>query len=144
MTGIPVNSFDDPALLVIQGLKKRFADDSRGFNGIRISALKDESAAPKQPKYELTVSTRGGRDYENGTLRDVGISVLVFAPKDAYGEANNLAEVVCEYLRSLVAFGTIKYVTLENTGTHIKNPGSQQLRQITATVRVQANKTTLY
>lgn len=144
MIGIPVNSFDDPSLLVIQGLKKRFADDNKGFDGIKISALKDESAAPNQPKYELTVSLRGGRDYENGILRDCGISILAFAPSDAYGEANNLASIVCEYLMSLVAFGTIKYVTLENTGTHIQNPGTQQLRQITATVRVQANKTTLY
>jgi hypothetical protein len=144
MTGIPVSTFDDPELVVIKGLKKRFADDGRGFTGIRISALKDESATTEQPKYELTVSLRGGRDYENGTLRDVGISILAFAPNDAYGDANRLAEVVCEYLKSLVALGTIKYVTLENTGTHINNPGEQQLRQITATVRVQASKTTLY
>lgn len=139
---IPVNSFDDPVLVVIQGLKQRFTDDSRGFDGIRISTLKDEAETENQPKYELTVSLRGGRDYANGILRDVGISILAFT--DNYGEANRLAEVVCEYLMSLVAFGKIKYVTLENTGTHIQNPGAQQLRQITATARVKAKKTTLY
>lgn len=144
MIGIPVNTFDDAALVVVQGLKRRFADDPKGFDGIKISTLKDESDATNRPKYELTVSLRGGRDYENGTLRDVGISILAFTPPSAYGEANTLAGVVCEYLGSLVAFGKIKYVSLENTGNHIQNPGDQELRQITATVRVQAKKTTLY
>lgn len=138
---IPVNIFEDPALYIIEGLRKRFSDDDRGFEGIRIAARK---VKPEdiQPPYELVVKINGTLSLHNNTMREHGASVLVFA--DTYANANELAAVVCEYLQSLVAFGKIKYVSIDAAGNEIENPGTQELRQVTASIRVRAKKTTLY
>lgn len=139
---IPVNDFSDATLAVVQGLKKRFIEGTDEFRSARVSVLKTEADEPVKPEYEVIVYLSPGMETNNGLMREHGLSVAIYAPD--YSTANRLAEVTTGYIKSLIALGHIKYVSIEAAGLHIENQGPEQVRQITASLTVKANKTNLY
>lgn len=143
MYTIPVNDFPDAVAAVVQGLKKRFSEGNTEFKTTRVSVKKTEADAPAKPAYETVVMMTSGREEYQATMRDYILSVSVFAPD--YSKANKLAEVTCGYIKSLPALGKgVLNVSIEATGLHIDNQGPEELRQITARLRIKANNTTLY
>lgn len=140
---IPVNSFEDVTIMVIQGLKKRFLEGPEEFRTARVSVLKTEGTAPVKPEFEVVVSIPASTDlYGSNLIREHALSVGIYAPD--YATANRLASVTSDFIQSLPALGKIQYVSIEANGLHIDNEGPEQVRQITANIRTKSNKTTLY